>query len=271
MTIRLVSSFILLPLFLIVLLVLPPIFTVILVAAIAAVGSWELLHGTGLVKNIRMCIYASICGALTVFIGYFGLGYQWSLLMVLIFAVLVFVELMISNMQIGFDKAAVCLTGGLIVAFIFASLARIRAGEHGKMIILLPFLISFVSDSGAYFVGKFLGKHKLAPQISPKKTIEGAIGGVIASILGMIIFCLIMQYFFAFNVNYFAACVYGAAGAVIGIFGDLSFSVIKRQTGIKDYGRVIPGHGGVLDRFDSTFFITPVVELLMIFWPVLVK
>lgn len=271
MTMRIISAIVLLPLFLIVLFVLPPVFLVTLVAAIAAVGSWELLYGTGIVKNVRLAIYASVTAFVMVFIEYFGLAQQWTLLTVVVFTMLVFAELMISHMEIGFEKAAVCLTGGLVMAFLFASLARIRAGEHGKMIVALPFLISFVSDSGAYFAGRFLGKHKLAPQISPKKTIEGAIGGAVAAIIGMLIFCFIMQMFFGFKPNYIAACVYGLVGAAIGVFGDLSFSVIKRQTGIKDYGHIIPGHGGVLDRFDSTLFITPVVELLMIFWPVLVK
>ena len=117
----------------------------------------------------------------------------------------------------------------------------------------------------------FLGKHKLAPKISPKKTLEGLVGGVVAAVVGMIIFCVILQHFFGFSYNIAAACVYGLLGSLAGVFGDLSFSVIKRQTGIKDYGNLIPGHGGILDRFDSTIFIAPLVEILMILWPVMVR
>ena len=89
--------------------------------------------------------------------------------------------------------------------------------------------------------------------------------------LGMIIFCLVLNKYFDFSVNYFAAIAFGAIGSLVSVFGDLSFSVIKRQTGIKDYSKLIPGHGGILDRFDSTIFVAPVVEVLMGLWPVMVS
>ena len=137
--------------------------------------------------------------------------------------------------------------------------------------ILVPFILAFISDSGAYFAGKFLGKHKLAPTISPKKTIEGAVGGILGAIVGMLIYGVILQLAFGFQINYAAAILYGVIGSVAGVFGDLCFSVIKRQTGIKDYGNLIPGHGGILDRFDSMVMIAPLVEILMILLPVAVK
>ena len=87
----------------------------------------------------------------------------------------------------------------------------------------------------------------------------------------MIIYGLILQYSFDFNVNYLAAILYGVIGSIAGVFGDLCFSTIKRQTGIKDYGNLIPGHGGILDRFDSTTIIAPLVEILLILLPVAVK
>ena len=116
-----------------------------------------------------------------------------------------------------------------------------------------------------------MGKHKLAPAISPKKTVEGAIGGVLAAVVGMLLFTWILDLAFGFRVHYGYALIYGIVGSLMSVFGDLCFSVIKRQTGIKDYGNLIPGHGGVLDRFDSMLIVAPVTEALLILIPLAVK
>ena len=137
--------------------------------------------------------------------------------------------------------------------------------------ILIPFIVAFLADSGAYFIGCRFGKHKLAPLISPKKSIEGVFGGVAAAILGMMLYTVIMQFGFGFEVNYGFALVYAILGAMTGVFGDLCFSLVKRQAGIKDYGNLFPGHGGVLDRFDSMILVSPLIELLLIILPVVVN
>ena len=117
----------------------------------------------------------------------------------------------------------------------------------------------------------YFGKRKLAPVISPKKTIEGVIGGAVSSVVGMLIYALVMQTAFDMQVNYFFAVIFGLASAAGSVFGDLCFSVIKRQTGIKDYGNLIPGHGGILDRFDSMMVVGPLAEALLILIPLAVK
>lgn len=134
----------------------------------------------------------------------------------------------------------------------------------------IPFILAFLSDTGAYFAGRAFGKHKLAPVISPHKTVEGVVGGVLGAIFGMLIFCLVMQLGFKMQVNYLYAVLYGVVGSLGAVFGDLCFSVIKRQTGMKDYGNLIPGHGGVLDRFDSMMVVGPLSELLLLLLPVAV-
>ena len=107
--------------------------------------------------------------------------------------------------------------------------------------------MAFLSDTGAYFAGLKFGKRKLAPTISPKKTVEGVVGGVAGAVFGMILYALVLDLLpVGIQVNYALALLYGFAGSLFGIFGDLCFSVIKRQTGIKDYGDLIPGHGGIL-------------------------
>ena len=133
--------------------------------------------------------------------------------------------------------------------------------------ILIPFIVAFMNDAGAYFVGLRFGKHKLAPVVSPNKTIEGVFGGLGGAMLGMLIYALILDFFLKFEVNYLIALLYGLLGSAVGTFGDLCFSIIKRQTGIKDYGNLIPGHGGVLDRFDSLSMVAPLMEALLLLLP----
>ncbi len=131
--------------------------------------------------------------------------------------------------------------------------------RHGIAYVLLILCGAWIADSAAYFVGTFLGKRKLCPDISPKKTIEGFIGGVIINGLFMIAFNLVYVKFFAVgcSVNYFSSFFLGIICALIGTVGDLSASLIKRQCGIKDFGKLMPGHGGFMDRFDSVLFVAP--------------
>ena len=158
-----------------------------------------------------------------------------------------------------------------LIPFLLSALVRIRMMENGVFLIAAPFVMAFLTDCGAYFVGCACGKHKLCPIISPKKTVEGLIGGILGGIVGMIVYGLVLQYLFGFTVNYLFTVIYGALGAGGATFGDLMFSVIKRQTGIKDYGSLIPGHGGVLDRFDSMMIVGPLAEALILLIPVAVK
>ena len=121
-----------------------------------------------------------------------------------------------------------------------------------------------------HILGLRFGKHKLAPVVSPHKTIEGVIGGVASAVIGMVLYALILDLAFSFRVNYGYAVLYGLLGSAMGVFGDLSYSVIKRQTGLKDYGYLIPGHGGFLDRFDSITTVAPLMEALILLLPMAV-
>ncbi|MGM9535358.1 MAG: phosphatidate cytidylyltransferase [Intestinibacter sp.] len=123
----------------------------------------------------------------------------------------------------------------------------------GHKLVWLVFIIAFMTDTFAYFSGYLFGKHKLIPNVSPKKTIEGSIGGI----FGSTICCLIFGYIF--NLNIVWMLVLGSIGSIIAQIGDLFASSIKRYVGIKDYGNLIPGHGGVLDRFDSVILVAPFV------------
>jgi len=269
MKMRILAAVALLPLLLVFLLVLPPICTAILIGLMAAIGAYELLWGTGLVKNPRLIAYTAIMALLVAVWSHFGMGYAPALLALLIFGALLYGEILISHAQLLFTQITVCLAGGLLIPFFLSALVRLHGGENGRFLVLIPFILAFLPDSGAYFAGRFFGKHKLAPVISPNKTVEGVFGGILAGIAGMVIFGLVMQFGFQFRVNYLYAVLYGAVGSLAAVFGDLAFSAIKRQTGIKDYGNLIPGHGGILDRFDSMTVVAPLTEVLLLFLPMM--
>lgn len=178
--------------------------------------------------------------------------------------------LMLLSYQVKFHKT-ICVTdlivvffGLFYVAFMLSHLSLLRNFEYGKYIIWLPILTAWGCDTGAYFVGCSIGKRKLIPDLSPKKTVEGAVGGVVIATLLTFVFALITEKYVSFNgYNFRLLCVLsGFFGSMLSQFGDLSASAIKRYTGIKDYGKLIPGHGGILDRFDSVLFTAPAVYIV---------
>ena len=235
-----------------------------------AMAAYELLHNTDLVQEPRLVAYAVAaafgCGVWS----YFGAVFAWGLLGLVVFMTLLFWEMMRSHVQISFQKIAITFMAGSAIPVMMCSSVRILTMSIGRYMVLIPFIAAVLNDTGGYFAGMFFGRHKLAPVISPKKTIEGAVGGVLLAMLGMALYAAILDLLFDFHVNYAFALIYGFVGALFGMFGDLCFSVIKRQCGIKDYGNLIPGHGGVLDRFDSMLLVGPLVEALLILIPVAV-
>ena len=235
-----------------------------------SIGAYELLERTGLVREKRLVLYAMIAAFGTAVWSFFGARYAFGVLGIIAFCAVLFLEMMRNHVKINFQKIAMTFLGGLIVPYLLCSLIRIHTMTIGRYVILIPFIVACINDTGAYFAGMLFGRHKLAPVISPKKTIEGAVGGVLCAMLVMLLYTFVLDVFFGFYVNYAYAMIYGLFGSLVGIFGDLCFSVIKRQTGIKDYGNLIPGHGGVLDRFDSLIVVGPLMEALLIIIPVAV-
>lgn len=267
---RIIAAGVLLPFFLLIVLAAPGICTAILFGLMAAIGAYELLHSTGIVKHIRLTVYAMVMAFAVSLWSYYGSSAVAAQIGVLVFVSLLMAEVMYSRLQLPMGMIAACLAAGLLIPYLLTSLVRIRQMERGQFFIIAPFVLAFLSDTGAYFAGLTFGKHKLAPTISPKKTVEGVVGGVLGAVLGMLLYGFILQLAFKFRVNYTYAAIYGVFGSLIAVFGDLCFSVIKRQTGIKDYGNLIPGHGGILDRFDSMIFVGPLAEILLIILPMAV-
>ena len=250
--------------------VLPAWVTAWVLALMLALGAYELLYRTGLVKHVRMVAYAAASAFAVPLLTHYQPGYGWELLAALAFVSLLFGEILMAHTRVSFEKLCYCVVAGLLIPNALSAIIRILDGRFGQYLVLTPFLLAFVPDSGAYFAGRFFGKRKLAPVISPKKTVEGAVGGLLTGMVCMVIYALVLQLGFHFEVNYLFALVYGLLGSLGAIFGDLCFSVIKRQTGIKDYGNLFPGHGGVLDRFDSMLIVAPLTEILLELLPVAV-
>ena len=268
---RILAGAILLPLLLAVVLFLPKFCTAIVFGVMAAIGARELLVGTGLVSKSRLTSYAMIMAFFVVLWSSIWTVYALLLLGVFGFTIMLMLELLIRNKKVPFEKIALVFVAGWLVPFLLGAVVRIYNQLFGRVIILLPFVIAFSSDTFAYFVGLAIGKHKLAPVISPKKTVEGFVGGLLGAVIGVAAYCFVMNKALHLQVNYAYVPVYGILGSLAAVLGDLSFSVIKRQTGIKDYGNLIPGHGGILDRFDSMIVVAPLVELLMLYIPMVVK
>ena len=265
---RIIAAVVLLIPLIILVLFLPKVLSAVICGIAAAIGAWELLNQTGLVKHPRLVAYAAVSSFLISMWSWGGQDRAWGSLLVVAVFCAYFGEMMASHVKLTFDKTAMCLVAALVIPYLLSALVRIHAMRLGRVYIAIPFVMAFMPDSGAYFAGKFFGKHKLAPVISPKKTIEGVFGGVAAGILGMLIYAMVVDFGLGLEVNYLLAILYGIVAAVGSVMGDLSFSVIKRQTGIKDYGNLIPGHGGILDRLDSMMVIAPLAEVLLLLLPI---
>jgi len=155
---------------------------------------------------------------------------------------------------------ATSLTAVSYVGVLFAALIHLSTrvgGEDSPKLLLLLGAIVFLGDTGAYFVGKYLGRNKLYPLVSPNKTIEGALGGIVGSVLGALIFKL----FVANGVTWFDVFATAIPCGILGQVGDLTESLFKRSYGVKDSGSLLPGHGGILDRFDGVLFAAPYLLL----------
>ncbi|MBI3017711.1 MAG: phosphatidate cytidylyltransferase [Deltaproteobacteria bacterium] len=154
-----------------------------------------------------------------------------------------------------FSELAFTLSGVFYISFLFSFWPKVRELEQGSYWIFLVFLIPWLSDTAAYFIGKNLGRQKLSPLVSPHKTVEGAIGGILGATLGVLLYK-----FLIFSDLSFMSCIFlGIGGSIMSQLGDLYESLIKRALHVKDSGVVIPGHGGILDRFDSVLFCGPFI------------
>ena len=239
----------------------------IVFALICGIGVYEMAKCLGMHKNFGLTVPLYIVGLGLPMISFFdvlkphfyiiGLAAAFLLLIYC----LAFVMFRLNKDKITDVMSLYALS--MYVILCFTSVVNIRYMENGNYYYLLIFIGAWVSDTFAYFVGRFLGKHKLIPAISPKKTVEGAIGGIVFTMGAFALYGFILRSAFSFEMSYVELIIMGAVVAVVSQIGDLVASAVKRQYEIKDYGFLFPGHGGVLDRFDSVMLVSPFLFILL--------
>ena len=263
---RIIFAAVGIPVLLLIIFAAPSWGTLAMCAALCAAASYELMHAVGdeqweLLPAMPV-LAAAMCGAL----GTDDLDIAPIWLLIGVFAAVLygFVTAIFTHgkeKQLGFATLAAGILSATLLAAGFASLALLR--DITPALAIAPLVGAFMSDTGAYFAGRAFGKRKLCPAVSPNKTVEGCVGGFIGSIVGMIVYHLIVKATISLDLGWVMIIVLGIVGSLLGQIGDLSFSVIKREYGIKDYGAIFPGHGGVLDRFDSVLFVSPAYYLII--------
>ena len=228
---------------------------------LAGIGGAELQQCVSGVKESKIVGISAIVAMVVVAV-YAGFP-EWVAVMAIVGVVYVFGYAIIKGGEIKFHQVMAAAFGSFAIGYSFAAFLRIEAMGLHRAWLLLPFILSFACDTFAYFVGCTIGKHKLAPKVSPKKSLEGSVGGLVGNVLCGCIFVFVMGRWFGGGISYGVMVVLALCCGVVAQVGDLSFSLIKREFGIKDYGKLFLAHGGVLDRFDSVLFVAPVIEIIL--------
>ncbi len=248
-----------------------PIIIDILISLVCVVAIVEFANATRTFKLFQLSIPSMVFS----FIYPMLLDYDMGTMIWYIYTAIMLSMMIFNHKKITFIEFAYIYSMTIIITVSLSGIITMKDMDvvHSSFYFVLTLALPWLADAGAYFIGTLMGKHKLCPDISPKKTIEGAIGG---SIICILVMCFVGYIFSSWiyggtvDVNYLHLALLSLFGSVISILGDLSFSLVKRTFQIKDYGNLIPGHGGVLDRFDSVVFVTPFLLIMITYLPVLV-
>ncbi len=253
-----------------------------LAALICVLAVFELFNAAGLTRYRMLAGVSALYCVMLLFLNTRPVSLLF-LPLSLFYVVFCFCYLLAEHESLNVRDLCYCFLTTILVAMSFYSLMQMRdesTPQLGLFYLILSFGSAWWSDSGAYFVGTFLGKHKLCPTISPKKTVEGLVGGILTAVVFNLLVCWVFVsisntivpygYFVdEVQINFLAVALLTPVLSMLGVLGDLSASVIKRQCGIKDFGHIMPGHGGIMDRFDSVLFISPVIFLIFRVFPLI--
>ena len=270
---RILVAVVCVPILICVMLFLPTICWALVVTFISAMAANELLNAAGEGKVTVPMRVMTLLSAVLIPMG------NWIGWAVPVACVCVFLVLSVSfwcairaynegDVSVGYYHVMLTLFAGGIIPLGLSALVQLRGMEYGRYLVLLAVLLNFITDGAAYFGGIFLGKHRGITRVSPKKSLEGYICGFLGGMLFAILYGLVIGAIEDCSVNPFSLALCGLLGALFTELGDLVFSFIKRQYGIKDYGHLLPGHGGMLDRFDSMILCAPVVLFIVTYLPV---
>ena len=262
----------------------------IFLGLISAIAAWEMLRVFGFEKRYEISIPAyAVAGLLPIFAhNYFTGGNEKDYLLivgVVIFSFLLYLamvcvigkEIVIRRNEerpedgkqriLGFTDVSAVFMSVSYIAVAFTSMALTRYTNHGQYTFVLVFVAAWMCDTFAYFTGRFFGKHKLAPHLSPKKTVEGSIGGIVFAILGCMLYGFVIEKVTGLNARYYVLAATGLILSIVSQIGDLWASLIKREYGVKDYSQMMPGHGGIMDRFDSIIAISTILMAICMAFP----
>lgn len=250
-------------------------FAIMLIGCLAV---YEILLATKYVENKALAAICLLFSATVPFLAHSNMKLVVPVICCA-FVFSLFILLIAEHKILRIEQMGFAFFISMLVPFSMSTLVLVRDMFDNAVVssfyILIALSCAWASDSGAYFAGLAFGRHKLAPEISPKKTVEGMIGGVVLNLI------FVLAIFFTYRwaalrfagivlaADYFRLLLLGVIGSVMGVLGDLSASIIKRQCAIKDFGTIIPGHGGILDRFDSVLFAAPTTYLFILFFPIL--
>lgn len=241
----------------------------VFVALLSAMAVFEIEKAVGLTNKLIISSSLAVSVAIP-FITHFGISVSVAPFGCL-YVVLVFIFMLIKFETTKFEQAVIALFASVCVPFSFSLMIVFRdiykyfegyTKIDGIFLLVLSFFAAWMTDIFAYFVGSKFGKHKLCPKISPKKSVEGAIGGVVGAVLLNTLLLFVFKTFFFEGesiLSYIMIIFLSLILSVVSMFGDLAASTIKRNFGIKDFGKLLPGHGGIMDRFDSALFVMPVL------------
>lgn len=239
----------------------------------SVVALFEMAGVIGIRKNFALTVptYA-VALALPIFAYFFSHDVKDFIFVGLVVIIAVMLYLfgyaVVRRGEVKFADIATHFTTFTYITVSFTALTLVRYLPNGAYNFVLVFVGSWVSDVFAYFVGRAIGRHKMIPEISPKKTWEGAVGGVFFTVVAFLVYGIIVSFISTdIRPNYVILAILGLILSVVSIFGDLIASLIKREHGVKDYGFIFPGHGGVLDRFDSILAVSPVLFTICMLFP----
>ena len=243
----------------------------IAMAVCGVISVFEMIHCVGLHKNLFLSIPLCLVAAAAPFcLRYLGIETTLPAALAVILLLLLYVLAVttFSKGKVAVTESSTALMTAIYIIAGFSAMVYLHDfHQGGKYLYLLTFIGAWVPDTFAYFTGMLFGKHKLIPDVSPKKTVEGAIGGVVFCVLAFIGFALIYNHVLIAEegrlLPIWLMAIIGLVTAVVSMVGDLTMSLIKRHYGIKDYGKILPGHGGFLDRFDSVIAVAVILAVFM--------
>lgn len=237
----------------------------LLIGILAMIGVSEMLK----MRRLEIFSFEGVLAMLAAFVlavpldnylGFLPVDASFSAYSILV--LLILAGTVLNSSRYSFEEAAFPIAASLYVGIGFQNLINARIAGFDK--VLLALFIVWATDSGAYFIGRRFGQHKLLPAVSPNKTIEGSLGGILSAVVVAFVFMLVDKSVYAPH-NFIVMLFLVVLFSIFGQFGDLVESSIKRRYGVKDSGKLIPGHGGILDRFDSMIFVFPIMHFFGLF------